>query len=187
MGCARCTGRRAGRRAGGGAKRQEAPRGIGAHGRLLTGEARGRNPTRSRTISAIIRPAREDGRGAVRCGAVRCGAVRRGAWRARGECVASRVGPSGWNCTLFTPRCDIIVADDYHGSINWRSRAKHCAGCAGRVLAVRGVGRARWLSDIEISTPDNARVQGPRENNADLTSSSAVAWGQRCICMVREC
>ena len=97
----------------------------------------------------------------------------------RGGCVVSRVGPSGWNCTLFTPRCDIIVADDYHGSINWRGRAKHCAGCAGRVLAVRGVGRARWLSDIiEISTPDNARVQGPRENNADLTSLSAVAWGR---------
>ena len=108
-------------------------------------------------------------------GRVRGGAVR----GVRGGCVVSRVGPSGWNCTLFTPRCDIIVADDYHGSINWRGRAKHCAGCAGRVLAVRGVGRARWLSDIiEISTPDNARVQGPRENNADLTSSSAVAWGK---------
>ena len=87
----------------------------------------------------------------------------------------SRVGPSGWNCTLFTPRCDIIVADDYHGSINWRRRAKHWAGRAG----VLSVGRARWLSDIiEISTPDNARVQGPRENNADLTSLSAVAWGR---------
>ena len=41
-------------------------------------EARGRHPTRSRTISAIIRPARGDG-----CGAVRCGARR--AWRVRGE------------------------------------------------------------------------------------------------------
>ena len=165
MGCARCKGLRA-RQASGGSQRdwctREAPDGQ---------EARGRHPTRSRTISAIIRPARGDG-----CGAVRCGAVR----GVRGEeCVVSRVGPSGWNCTLFTPRCDIIVADDYHGSINWRGRAKHCAGCAGRVLAVRGVGRARWLSDIiEISTPDNARVQGPRENNADLTSSSAVAWGK---------
>ena len=95
------------------------PEGL-VHTGLPGAEARGRAPTRSRTISAIIRPAREDGRGAVRCGA-----ARRGAWRARGECVASRVGPSGWNCTLFTPRCDIIVADDYHGSINWRSRAKH--------------------------------------------------------------
>ena len=124
-------------------------------------EARGRHPTRSRTISAIIRPAREDG----------CGAVR----GVRGGCVVSRVGPSGWNCTLFTPRCDIIVADDYHGSINWRRRAKHWAGRAG----VRCVGRARWLSDIiEISTPNSARVHWSRENNADLTSSSAVAWGR---------
>ena len=125
-------------------------------------EARGRHPTRSRTISAIIRPARGDG-----CGAVRCGAVR----GVRGGCVVSRVGPSGWNCTLFTPRCDIIVADDYHGSINWRRRAKRAG--------VLSVGRARWLSDIiEISTPDNALVQGPRENNADVTSLSAVAWGR---------
>ena len=165
MGCARARGVR-GR---GGAKRQEAPRGIGAHGRLLTGE----RPADVIPLAHAQFPqssARRVGTGAVRCGAVR---------GVRGGCVVSRVGPSGWNCTLFTPRCDIIVADDYHGSINWRSRAKHWAGCAGRVLAVRGVGRARWLSDIiEISTPDNARVQGPRENNADLTSLSAVAWGR---------
>ena len=38
-------------------------------------------PTRSRTISAVIRPARGDG----------CGGA------TRGECVVSRVCPSGWN------------------------------------------------------------------------------------------
>ena len=104
----------------------------------------------------------------MRCGAVRCGAVR----HVRGESGRPiRVELH----SLFTPRCDIIVADDYHGSINWRRRAKHWAGRAAGVRAVWGV-QGRWLSDIEISTPDSARVHWPRENNADLTSSSALAW-----------
>ena len=149
-----------------GAKRQEAPRGMGAHG-IGRGEARGRHPLAHAQFPQSS--ARRVRTGEERCGAVRCGAVRCGA------CVVSRVGPSGWNCTLFTPRCDIIVADDYHGSINWRRRAKHWAGRAAGVRAVWGV-QGRWLSDIEISTPDSARVHWPRENNADLTSSSALAW-----------
>ena len=150
-----------------GAKRQEAPRGMGAHG-IGRGEARGRHPLAHAQFPQSS--ARRVRTGEERCGAVRCGAVRCGA------CVVSRVGPSGWNCTLFTPRCDIIVADDYHGSINWRRRAKHWAGR--RAAGVRAVWRVqgRWLSDIEISTPDSARVHWPRENNADLTSSSALAW-----------
>ena len=68
--------------------------------------------------------------GAARCGAVWCGAV-------RGEGVVSRVGPSGWNCTLFTPRGGFTIADDYHGSINWRAGPAQggvCCGCAAGVL-----------------------------------------------------
>ena len=149
-----------------GAKRQEAPRGMGAHG-IGRGEARGRHPLAHAQFPQSS--ARRVRTGEERCGAVRCGAVR----RVRGESGRPiRVELH----SLFTPRCDIIVADDYHGSINWRRRAKHWAG--GRAAGVRAVWRVqgRWLSDIEISTPDSARVHWPRENNADLTSSSALAW-----------
>ena len=153
-----------------GAKRQEAPRGMGAHG-IGRGEARGRHPlAHAQFPQSSARRVRtgEERCGAVRCGAVRCGAVR----RVRGESGRPiRVELH----SLFTPRCDIIVADDYHGSINWRRRAKHWAGRAAGVRAVWRV-QGRWLSDIEISTPDSARVHWPRENNADLTSSSALAW-----------
>ena len=148
-----------------GAKRQEAPRGMGAHG-IGRGEARGRHPLAHAQFPQSS--ARRVRTGEERCGAVRCGAVR----RVRGESGRPiRVELH----SLFTPRCDIIVADDYHGSINWRRRAKHWAGRAAGVRAVWGV-QGRWLSDIEISTPDSARVHWPRENNADLTSSSALAW-----------
>ena len=84
MGCARCTGRRGeGGQASAGSRRDECTRDWPGRGPQTP-------PTRSRTISAIIRPAREEGCGAVRCGVVRCGVVRCGAvwcgaWRGRGE------------------------------------------------------------------------------------------------------
>ena len=110
------------------AKRQQAPGGMGAHG-TGRGEARRRHPLAHAQFPQSS--ARRVRTGAVRCGVVWCGVVRCGA--ARGEGVVSRVGPSGWNCTLFTPRCGFTIADDYHGSINWRAGPALggvCCGCA---------------------------------------------------------
>ena len=105
------------------AKRQQAPGGMGAHG-TGRGEARRRHPLAHAQFPQSS--ARRVRTGAVRCGVVWCGVVRCGA--VRGEGVVSREGPSGWNCTLFTPRCGFTIADDYHGSINWRDRASTWRG-----------------------------------------------------------
>ena len=118
------------------AKRQEAPGGMGAHG-TGRGEARRRHPLAHAQFPQSS--ARRVRKGAVRCGVVWCGVVRCGA--ARGEGVVSRVGPSGWNCTLFTPRCGFTIADDYHGSIIGEP-GQHKAGCAAGRAGESGVCKA---------------------------------------------
>ena len=146
-----------------GAKRQEAPRGMGAHG-IGRGEARGRHPLAHAQFPQSS--ARRVRTGEERCGAVRCGAVR----RVRGESGRPiRVELHSVHAAMRHHSCRRLPR--FH-QLETPGQALGGAGCG----CAGCVGRARWLSDIEISTPDSARVHWPRENNADLTSSSALAW-----------
>ena len=180
MGCARCTGRRGeGGQASGGSRRDGCTRDWPGRGPQTP-------PTRSRTISAIIRPAREDGCGAVGCsavwcGAVQCGVVRCGAWRGRGESGRPiRVELHSVHAAMRLHNCRRLPR--FHQlesrASTWRGVLRVCC------RACWGVGRARRLSDVEISTPGSARVHWPRENNAELDVIERVGVRRGCTCIV---
>ena len=113
-----------------GAKRQEAPRGMGAHG-IGRGEARGRHPLAHAQFPQSS--ARRVRTGAARRGAARCGAVR--AWRVRGESGRPiRVELHSVHAAMRHHSCRRLPR--FH---QLEKPGKDEAGCAGRVLSVGGV------------------------------------------------
>ena len=140
-------------------------------GLVHTGLVQWAAPTRSRTISAVIRPAREDGGEAGRGGSG-VGANQPSGWITRSDHAARR------------PHSCRRLPQFHQLETPGKATGRGGQGRAGRACRCKcNVGP---LSEIEMSTLAKARVQWPRENNADLTSSSDRVWGWRGMCMARE-
>lgn len=133
-------------------------------------------PTRSRTTSAIIRPAREGGRGVVRRGAVRRGVVRRGAWRGRGESGRPiRVELHSVHAARRLHNCRRLPRfHQLESRAGTRRRVlRVCCGCAARCAGEWGVpGGSRRLRSphraVHVST-------GLEKITQSWSSSSALA------------
>ena len=165
------------------AKRQQAPGGMGAHG-TGRGEARRRHPLAHAQFPQSS--ARRVRTGAVRCGAVRCGAVRCGvvwcgAWRGCGKSGRPiRVELHSVHAAMRLHNCRRLPR--FHQLESRASTRRRVLRACCRTCW--GVGCARRLSDVEISTPGSARVHWPRENNAELEVIERVGVRRGCTCIV---